>query len=193
MIREPEVERNKMARQDCKLDYWSTRLIGTAAVLCWIACDYAVQGTKCFKEESLGDREGNVYYCEDESKTECCEENNEYTCCESQSEKTWKEQLILWGSVGGLVLLISLLCCYFWRDNVCSKSDTSLTQSCCTCCRKKEKEDHKHLSSEPEPGSSNMSRFSPRPWRFAGQGVADDDRDSPAPAFHFKQPTYKKY
>ncbi|XP_060583676.1 uncharacterized protein LOC132739878 [Ruditapes philippinarum] len=164
------------------------------ALLCWISCQNAmVQGTTCYREESLGDRDGNVYICDDESKPECCEENEQFTCCESQSKKTWKEQLILWGTVGGLVLLVSLTCCYFWRDNVCSKSDTSLAHRCCTCCKKVEKEDQKPFSSVPEPGSSRMSHFSPKPWRFAGQGINDDDRDSPAPAFHFKQPTYKKY
>lgn len=47
------------------------------------------QGTKCYRDESVGDREGNVYYCTENSKPECCEEDSQFTCCESQSEKTW--------------------------------------------------------------------------------------------------------
>lgn len=164
------------------------RQFSVVLIICCLSFFFVVEGTKCYKEEALGDRDGNVYYCEEEGKTECCEEDKEYTCCESQATRTWKEQL-----VGGLVLLITLLCCYFWRDNFCSKSDTSLAQSCCTCCKKPENEDREKLAAVTQPGPSAITSFSPRPWRFGGPGIVDDDRLSPAPAFHFKQPTYKKY
>ena len=45
------------------------------------------EGTKCFKDESVGDRVGNLYYCEDEVKTDCCTENGQFDCCEPTATK----------------------------------------------------------------------------------------------------------
>ena len=45
--------------------------------------------TKCYKNEQLGDAEGNVYHCYGDEKPDCCQQNSEFTCCESNDSKTW--------------------------------------------------------------------------------------------------------
>ncbi|KAL8579889.1 hypothetical protein ACOMHN_060743 [Nucella lapillus] len=69
--------------------------------------------TKCFKADTLGEKEGNVYYCSNDQKPDCCQRNSDFTCCESSDAKTWKEQAQLWGTVAAVAILIGVafVCC----------------------------------------------------------------------------------
>ncbi|KAL4225383.1 hypothetical protein ACF0H5_016072 [Mactra antiquata] len=170
------------------LNFWILFIFGCCLCFNIVLCN------KCFKDDSLGDREGNVYYCNDANKPECCEEDNAFTCCEEQTKKSLREQLILWGSVSGVVLLIVLVCCYFWRDGDCCKGDKTMREKCCSCCRKSSVDDKAKLSDIAEPGTSSGTMNAKRPW-FSKDPSYDDDNlsISPAPQFTFKSPTYGKY
>ncbi|KAH3854839.1 uncharacterized protein LOC127874308 isoform X1 [Dreissena polymorpha] len=163
------------------------------SVICALGLTTAQEGTKCYRNEAVGEKEGNVYYCADQTKTECCEEDAAFTCCEPKSKKTLREQLILWGIVIAVGVIIALVCCYFWRDNVCSKSDKS-TRGCCRCCRRTSDDDRKQLTPVPQPGTSKPVRsFSPSPWRAGDRMSRNNFSDSPVPPFQFRSPTYGKY
>ncbi|KAK6191450.1 hypothetical protein SNE40_003137 [Patella caerulea] len=79
-------------------------------------------GTKCFKNEIYGEREGNVYSCEDSGNTECCEKNQEFVCCEPASQTALREQLQLWGCVSGFVILLIII-------GICLRKDFNLCKS----------------------------------------------------------------
>ncbi|XP_059155541.1 uncharacterized protein LOC131940763 [Physella acuta] len=99
--------------------------------------------TKCFKDESVGDREGNVYYCNDASLPRCCVENGANACCIALSDKNLTEQLQLWGVVAGLIALIAIIfvCCK--NDISFCNSDMSCKERCYSCReRGKNKEAH---------------------------------------------------
>ncbi|WAR03122.1 hypothetical protein MAR_009680 [Mya arenaria] len=149
-----------------------------------------VHGTKCYRNEDIGEIPANVYYCSEGEKTECCEEDEQFTCCEPQAKKTLREQLILWGVILAVGLGIALVCGYFWKDNLCSKDDRSCRHRCCPCCVKKDEVDTKQLTGivQPtpfRPATSSGWRSAPRP--------STSMTDSPPPAFHYKSTTYGKY
>ena len=37
---------------------------------------------KCMRNEDIGWRQGNIYFCDDPDLPECCELQMEFTCCE---------------------------------------------------------------------------------------------------------------
>ncbi|XP_060072365.1 uncharacterized protein LOC132552233 [Ylistrum balloti] len=102
--------------------------------------------TKCYRDELVGDREGNVYHCEDPDKPECCEEDQEFTCCQTQSSKTLKEQFILWGGVLTAVILITVMLCWLCKDWNCCASDKSVRDRC--CCTKSDESDNDLLDDD---------------------------------------------
>ncbi|XP_076472157.1 uncharacterized protein LOC143301626 [Babylonia areolata] len=79
--------------------------------------------TKCYRNEEIGDKEGNVYFCPDDDKPECCEQDLEFTCCETTATKSGREQAQLWCTVAALVLVVGLvfLCCKY--DVTCCNGD----------------------------------------------------------------------
>ncbi|KAH9505381.1 hypothetical protein Btru_058576 [Bulinus truncatus] len=93
----------------------------------------AVVGGKCYKDESIGDNDGNVYYCNAVGLTRCCTEKGERTCCVEIAEKNWKEQLQLWGIVAGMIVLIAILfiCCK--NDISFCNSEMTLKERCYRC------------------------------------------------------------
>ncbi|XP_033752207.1 uncharacterized protein LOC117336004 [Pecten maximus] len=115
--------------------------------------------TKCYRDELVGDREGNVYHCEDPGKPECCEENLEFTCCQTQSTKTLKEQFILWGAVLAAVILITVLLCWLCKDWNCCSSDRPVKDRC--CCAKNEESDDDPLNDEEYRRKSQPYQISP--------------------------------
>ncbi|KAL8614424.1 hypothetical protein ACOMHN_007760 [Nucella lapillus] len=102
--------------------------------------------TKCFKNDGLGDAQGNVYYCYGDEKPECCEKESEFTCCESEGSKNAREQAQLWGTVAALVIIIGLLF-------VCCKSDVSLCNG-----DDRTLTDRMGLSRRPEQAMPRLSR-----------------------------------
>ncbi|XP_021353928.1 uncharacterized protein LOC110450635, partial [Mizuhopecten yessoensis] len=118
-----------------------------------------VLGVKCYRDEQVGDREGNLYYCDQPDKPECCEENQEFTCCQTQSSKTMKEQFILWGAVLAAVILISVLLCWLCKDCNCCASDRSVKDRC--CCTKSEDSDKDPLDDEEYIRKSQPYQISP--------------------------------
>ncbi|KAK3103283.1 hypothetical protein FSP39_018169, partial [Pinctada imbricata] len=94
-------------------------------------------GTKCLKNDAIGDQPGNVYYCDNPDEPECCEEDNEFKCCESTVNKTIREQAILFGSLAGAILLIAIAFVCIMKDVQCCGSDKTLREKCrCCCCKK---------------------------------------------------------
>ncbi|KAK3596809.1 hypothetical protein CHS0354_036650 [Potamilus streckersoni] len=89
----------------------------------------------CLKNYDIGEREGNVYYCQDLVLTECCEIEREFTCCEPGKSKHLREQLQLWGAVLLFVLILMVLCIYYRRDSPACSSPT-LSEACCSCMEK---------------------------------------------------------
>lgn len=143
-------------------------------------------GTKCYRSESLGDRDVNVYYCDDPDKPACCDEGGQFTCCEEDSDKTLREQLTLWGVVLGVILLISIGCCYFWKDCACCKDDQP--RNGCCCCRQKPDDDQKDLTSLETP--HNVTSHKPQwPARSHHFRVGDIDQPETPPPFKFKSPS----
>ena len=60
--------------------------------------------------------------------------------CNSCKQSTFhfrREQLIMWGTVALVILAISGVCCFFWKDTFCNRDDVPLSQKCCSCCRRK--------------------------------------------------------
>ncbi len=47
----------------------------------------ATTGTKCYKDETLGDYPVNIYYCDDATNTDCCQVDFTYDCCEPEDSK----------------------------------------------------------------------------------------------------------
>ncbi|XP_069131999.1 uncharacterized protein [Argopecten irradians] len=127
-----------------------------------------VSGTKCYRDELVGDREGNVYHCNEPDKPECCEENQEFTCCQTQSSKTLKEQFILWGAVVAAVILITVLLCWLCKDwNWCG-SDTPVRDRCC-CCKSEESDD------DPLDDEEYMRKSQPYQISPFGRSLPSDD------------------
>lgn len=94
--------------------------VNTLALLLFCLCVSGVRcATTCFKNQALGDVEGNVYYCYGDEKPECCEENSLFTCCEKNTSKNVREQIQLWGTVAAFILVIGILF-------MCCKNDYSL-------------------------------------------------------------------
>uniref|UniRef100_A0A2C9LRK7 Uncharacterized protein n=1 Tax=Biomphalaria glabrata TaxID=6526 RepID=A0A2C9LRK7_BIOGL len=116
-----------------------------------IALFEVVSGGKCYKEESLGDAEGNVYFCNAAGLTRCCTENSERTCCVEIAEKNMKEQLQLWGIVAGMIILIAILfiCCK--NDISFCNSDLTLKERCYRC-RNRGKNKKAHTLENEKPG-----------------------------------------
>ncbi|CAG5134145.1 unnamed protein product, partial [Candidula unifasciata] len=85
-----------------------------------VACD------TCYKDESLGDRDGNVYYCNSKDLSRCCREKDQWTCCVTESKKNITEQLQLWGAVAAFIVVIVILFMFCKNDISCCNSDLSL-------------------------------------------------------------------
>ncbi|ESO84702.1 hypothetical protein LOTGIDRAFT_236192 [Lottia gigantea] len=87
--------------------------------------DVYSEENKCFRNEIFGDRDGNVYYCPNPENeyTECCEKDQEFTCCQKNSEKNLGEQLMLWGTIAAVVLLMIIIGVCVKKDINCCKSD----------------------------------------------------------------------
>ncbi|KAL5006351.1 hypothetical protein ScPMuIL_015157 [Solemya velum] len=105
-----------------RLSVWSvldTPTISTYLKIAYVLTHVAkgVSCTKCLKDETVGDRSGNVYYCDDPTKPECCEQQLEYTCCELETTRNLREQLVLWGGVIFVAVVITVLLCCLCRDH----------------------------------------------------------------------------
>ncbi|KAL8592074.1 hypothetical protein ACOMHN_032544 [Nucella lapillus] len=123
--------------------------MSTSLISLLLLCLYIGWGTcktKCFKNDGLGDVEGNVYYCYGDEKPECCEKESEFTCCESEGSKNTREQAQLWGTVAALVIIIGLLF-------VCCKNDYSLCNG-----DDRTLADRMGLSRRPEQALPHLSR-----------------------------------
>ncbi|XP_025088218.1 uncharacterized protein LOC112560517 [Pomacea canaliculata] len=84
-------------------------------LLVTVVVEVAVCTTKCYRNINLGEGPENVYYCYDDTLPECCQQDATFTCCETSSRKNLREQLQLWGTVTGFVLIIIFvfLCCKY--------------------------------------------------------------------------------
>ncbi|KAK7473546.1 hypothetical protein BaRGS_00035207 [Batillaria attramentaria] len=105
--------------------FWLRRL---AVVILCLCVSETHCSTKCYKNEDLGEAEGNVYYCYGDEKPECCEQDSAFTCCETSTSKNLREQLQLWGTVAAFILVIGILfmCCK--NDYSLCNDDKPLTQ-----------------------------------------------------------------
>ncbi|RUS89554.1 hypothetical protein EGW08_002672 [Elysia chlorotica] len=142
-----------MGRQDLV----SLLLVGTSiAIIIIVALVEHVSGTKCYKNEDLGDRDGNVYHCEEGDLTRCCVEHEAPTCCQSESSKNLEEQLQLWGTVAAMILAIALIfvCCK--NDISCCNSDTSLKERISNLFNRNKAE---HLVNEEDEVARNKGNF----------------------------------
>ncbi|XP_067655574.1 uncharacterized protein [Haliotis asinina] len=70
----------------------------------------------CFRAESLGHREGNLYYCKDPALPLCCEKDNTHTCCQAETVRNVNDQLILWGFMALTIMCFALVYYYFSRE-----------------------------------------------------------------------------
>ncbi|GFO39609.1 hypothetical protein PoB_006611400 [Plakobranchus ocellatus] len=117
-----------------------------------------VSASKCYRNEAIGDRDGNVYYCNSKDLSRCCVENEAPTCCKSESAKNLEEQLQLWGTVAAMILAIALIfiCCK--NDIACCTSDTSLRERIQNfSLRNRNKPEH--LKEEDEKARTNGNFF----------------------------------
>ncbi|XP_062582074.1 uncharacterized protein LOC134243865 [Saccostrea cucullata] len=73
-------------------------------------------GVQCLKNDDIGYRQGNIYFCNDPDLSECCEMDSEFTCCEPNYVKNTREQIKLWCSVCIFLLIIVAVYMCLHRD-----------------------------------------------------------------------------
>ncbi|XP_071104866.1 uncharacterized protein [Haliotis cracherodii] len=70
----------------------------------------------CFRAESLGHREGNLYYCNDPALPLCCEKDSTHTCCKAETARNMNDQLILWGFMALTIMCFGGVYYYFSKE-----------------------------------------------------------------------------
>ncbi|XP_048779584.1 uncharacterized protein LOC125682972 [Ostrea edulis] len=71
---------------------------------------------QCLRNDDIGYRKGNIYYCNHPDLSACCEMNGKFTCCEPNYVKNTREQIKLWGSVSVFLLIIVAVYTCLHRD-----------------------------------------------------------------------------
>lgn len=131
-------------------------VVTSIAILLFVGFAEHVAGTKCYKNEDIGDRDGNVYHCEEGDLTRCCVEHNAPTCCQSESSKNLEEQLQLWGTVAAMVLAVIIIFACCKNDIACCTSEMSLKERFQSLRNRNKAE---HLVNEEDEAARNKGTF----------------------------------
>ncbi|XP_074660802.1 uncharacterized protein LOC141913229 isoform X2 [Tubulanus polymorphus] len=133
--------------------------------LLWLCLVEAVTN-KCLKDAQFQDRDWNIYWCY-EPTVECCHKDNTATCCERKSTTDMNTNLILWGSIFGIVGLVVLIyACYKFENNCCGGDepwqDRMKNSVCCVCIRRFKHKTFEKLSRNgrcvtPEAGAKRLA------------------------------------
>ncbi|CAG2186767.1 unnamed protein product [Mytilus edulis] len=78
--------------------------------------EFIIDAKDCLKNDDIGWREGNIYKCNDHTKSECCEKDHKFTCCEPARDTTLREQFQLWGVVAFFIMIIFIIYMYLKKD-----------------------------------------------------------------------------
>ncbi|XP_052066303.1 uncharacterized protein LOC127705959 [Mytilus californianus] len=78
--------------------------------------EFTIDATECLKNDDIGWRQGNIYSCNDQTKSECCEKDHKFTCCEPAKDTTLREQFQLWGVVAFFIMIIFIIYMYLKKD-----------------------------------------------------------------------------
>ncbi|CAG5120862.1 unnamed protein product [Candidula unifasciata] len=82
-------------------------------------------GKVCVKREELGNREGNLYNCDNPDLNECCERNRTFTCCQPAVVAIWHDQLWLLLSVVVLAVLMCVVISWCYGQSEFFRSPTA--------------------------------------------------------------------
>ncbi|XP_005105910.1 uncharacterized protein LOC101850982 [Aplysia californica] len=174
---------------------WKSCLCALSSLLILLLVCFVevVVGEKCYRDDSLGDRDGNVYHCESKDLPRCCIENAEPTCCMSESDKNWKEQLQLWGTVAAVIVVLGILfvCCK--NDVSFCNNESSLKERWDNFRHKKETKDSELVKDDqlkdqyydnPIGGFGEQNSRYPDPYRYpplpgSGKGQSFDPYTNP--------------
>jgi len=132
----------------------------TALLFCTGLCTAAWKGLDCPVDIAIGlEDPNNVYSCYPNQT--CCTKNLVPACCESKPmDQVLNEQLTLWGTLLGTIILLGLFIWFCRSDQSLLDAETPCLQKFCSCCTKYKKrgdDGHLHINSGEEDGSFGSS------------------------------------
>ncbi|BFZ04837.1 hypothetical protein BsWGS_07876 [Bradybaena similaris] len=110
---------------DTRLDQkWTWSRLVPVLVILFMDIFYT-DGKVCVKREELGDRDGNLYNCDNPSLSECCERNKTFTCCQSTVVAIWNDQVWLLLAIVILAILMCLVVSWCYGQSEFFRSPTA--------------------------------------------------------------------